>query len=297
MKPLFLYLKNIVLVLLLTFGCLSSIVTSGQNQKISIAIEKSQYGMLFTNIFVNGLPVKAIIDFGDPNRFQLSDTLVKQLQIPIKETNKEAMDVAGNKYKVFDGIIDSVRIGNCTFKNETFSSSPDEMKLVGQQINTEFHAVIGWGFFSDYYITMNYHKNEIIISSIRETPGNVCFFSTLINESSYLIIQSKINCINANLILDTGSPLTLLDSTFYNKNNFFSSDTQVIHLKDTIPLKTILTTFENNSVNISYLIYDITSINFLAVGIIGGDIFDKYKIYIEPKEKMIYFTKEKLSNK
>ncbi len=296
MNPLFLYTKNIVLSLLLTFGCLNSILTFAQNQKIIIAIEKSPYGMLFTDIFVNGLPVKAIIDFGDPNRFQLSDTLLKQFQIPVKETNKIAIDDIGRKYKVFDGIIDSVRIGNCTFKNEPFSSSPDEMKLVGKQINTEFHAVVGWGFFSDYYITMNYRKKEIIISSTSETPGNVCFLSSLINESSYLIMQSKINGIDANLILDTGSPLTLLDSSFYNKNNFFSTDTQVFHLKDTIPLKTISTTFGNNSVAISYLIYDLTPTLFLAVGIIGGDIFDKYEIYIEPKEKMIYFSKEKLSN-
>ncbi|MBU1720977.1 MAG: aspartyl protease family protein, partial [Bacteroidetes bacterium] len=256
------------------------------------SIEKSQYGMLFTTIQVNGNPVNAIIDFGDPNRLQLSETLVKKMHIPVVKTDRVAMDVVGNQYEVNDGIIDSVQVGEWILKNETFSSSPGEMELISRQIDTEFHAVIGWGFFSDYYITMNYHNNQIIVSAIREIPTQFSFSGQLDNQSSYLILQSKINGVPANLILDTGAPLTLLDSSFFANNVFPSTDTQVVHSGDTIPLKTISTTFRSSSVDLSYLIYELSAINFLAVGVIGGDVFDEYQVYIEPVEKWIYFTRE-----
>ena len=291
MKPSFSVRKQVVLTLLILIGCLSTTRTFGLGQKTIISIEKSQYGMLFTNIQVNGKNVKAIIDFGDPNRFQLSETLVKKLKIPLVKTNKAAIGVNG-QYQVYDGVMETVKVGDMVLKDETFSSSPGDMELISSQISTDFQAVVGWGFFSDYYLTMNYSKNEILLSDTRETQVNVCFSANLDSQFSHLVMQSKINGINANLIIDTGAPLSLLDSTFFLMNNIPSSDTVVKHLSDIIPLKTVSTTFISSTVSISYLIYDLTLTRSMAVGIIGGDIFDKYKVYIEPKEKLIYFIKE-----
>ncbi len=291
MKPSFSVRKQVVFPLLILIGFISTTLAFGQGQKTIIPIEKSLYGMLFTNIQVNGKNVKAIIDFGDPNRFQLSETLVKKLKITLVKTNKAAIGVNG-QYQVYDGVMETVKIGDMVLKDETFSSSPGEMELVSSQINTDFQAVVGWGFFSEYYITMNYQKNEIILSGTREKQSNVCFSANLDSQFSHLVMQSKINGINANLIIDTGAPLSLLDSAFFLTNNIPSSDTVIKHLSDIIPLKTISTTFISSTVNISYLIYDLSLTESMAVGIIGGDIFDKYKVYIEPKEKLTYFIKE-----
>lgn len=260
-----------------------------QEKTISIPIEKSKYGMIFTTMNVNGKNVNTIIDFGDPNRFQLSDTLVKQLHISVKKTQKTAMMVTGEKYIVEEGIIDSLKVGETTFRNEIFSSSPNEMKNVSEEIKTEFNAVIGWGFFKNYYITLNYPKNEIVISSEKQTKKEIYFSGTINTISSYLILQGKINGIKTNLILDTGAPVSVIDSVFYFTNKISATDTTVKHLDDTLNMKIIPTTFTDREAKIPYLLYDLRAISMLATGVIGANVFSNYKIFIEPEEKLIFF--------
>jgi len=169
--------------ILVILVCLQNKQGVGQTAETKISVEKSPYGMLFTQIELNGHEVKAIIDFGDPSRFQISDSLVSLLNIPVRSTNKMAMDILGNQYPVNDGIIDSIKIGEMIVKNDSFSSSPKEMKIISQQINTHFDAVVGWGFFSDYYVKMDYHNNTIGIGFSDSSYGTISRSQSYNNDS------------------------------------------------------------------------------------------------------------------
>jgi len=251
----------------------STIIKRSSNQ---IDFEKSDYGLIFTTIQVNGKKVKAMIDFGDPNMLQLSSSFVKNEKIDVKKSNAIAKDVQGNTFKINDGIVSEVIIGQWKHKNIEFSSSPGEIESVSSQINTKFDAVVGWGYFSQYFITMNYNENLFLLHSEKPTITNSNFITNYEKNSNYLSVPIEIKSKKVNLIIDTGSPLSVIDSTFYYKNKI---EEFIFNIGD-----------EEISLNIEIQDMPILS-QINAVGVIGGDFLMKYNIYIDPFEKEITFEK------
>jgi hypothetical protein len=70
----------------------------------SINFQKSDYGLLFTSISVNGTKVKAMIDFGDPNVLQLSSSFVASENIQVNKTEAIAKDLFGNTFEIHEGV-------------------------------------------------------------------------------------------------------------------------------------------------------------------------------------------------
>ena len=146
MKP---YLA--ILVFISLFSCKDPQKRTGTHPLLTppnvINFQKSNYGLLFTTISVNGTKVKAMIDFGDPNVLQLSSSFVASKNIIVKKTKSVAKDLFGNTFEIHEGVAKEVIIGNWEHTNIEFSSSPNEMEAVSKQINTTFNAVVGLGIF------------------------------------------------------------------------------------------------------------------------------------------------------
>ncbi len=117
----------------------------------SIIFEKTNYGLIFTNILVNGKEVKAMIDFGDQHYLQLSSTLVGRLGLAIEPAGYQVADVYGNTYDVNQGTLNKLKVGNWQNESVEFTSQAGEMESVSEQIGTEFNAVVGWGYFKEYF--------------------------------------------------------------------------------------------------------------------------------------------------
>jgi hypothetical protein len=273
MKP---YL--IVLVLLSLLACDNnnkSLVTNNVNYN-TISFEKSDFGLIFTNISVNGTVVKAMIDFGDPNVLQLSSSFVNKKDLEVSKSGAVAKDLFGNTFEINNGIANKVTIGNWESNNIKFSSSPNEMESVSKQINTEFDAVIGWGYFSKYYTQIDYKSNKFVLAEKKVFDDNIMFKSSFNKNSNYLNLPVLINNKKANLILDTGSPISLIDSSYINQREF---EDIVVKLGDKdFPLNLEIQNLEMlNQIN--------------ANGIIGGDFLEKYKVNIDPFKNELSFKK------
>lgn len=286
MKSLKLFSINLMVILLfgiktfisITFICfLTSIHINGQdktNNENIIHIEKSNYGLIFTDIQINGGNVKAMIDFGDPNVLQISSQFVINEGIQVEKTNAVAKDMFGNTFDINKGIANEVVIGNWVDVNVEFSSSPNEMESVAKQINTKFEAVVGWGYFSKYYTEIDYKSN--IFKLYWEKPENKkVLFSSLYNKNSnYLSVPVMINSKEENLIIDTGSPVTVFHSEFYNENGRENLSFDI----------------GNKSFSLEPQAQDLSILKQLnAVGIIGGDFLVEYKVLIDPFGKELIF--------
>lgn len=239
-----------------------------QNQNNNIIyFEKSDYGIIFTNILVNGENVKAMIDFGDPNVLQLSSSLVKKQNLTVHKSNAIAKDVFGNSFSINTGLVNEILIGNWKEKNVKFSSSPNEMESVSKQINTTFKAVIGWGYFSKYYIQMDYKENKFLLSKDELSNNNYFLKTTFNKNSNYLNIPTFINDLNANFIIDTGSPVSLIDSSFMKQKD----------------LKDVNIKLGNKKIDLDLHIQNLEILKQIgANGIIGGDFLTNYKVTIDP---------------
>ncbi|NQX81552.1 MAG: hypothetical protein HRT66_06120 [Flavobacteriaceae bacterium] len=274
-------LPFLALIICFFFSCKN---TNKNNESISskkqinqIDIEKSEYGLIFTNIQVNGKGIKAMIDFGDPHILQLSSGFVKKEKIQVSKTNSVAKDMYGNTFEINEGIANEVIIGSSKESNIKFSSSPNEMESVSEQINTKFEAVVGWGYFSKYYTEINYKSNKFNLYKDKPIGVNTAFSTSYDKKSNYISIPILIKGKKENLIIDTGSSLSMIDSTYYHNNkiddfNFSIGDKEMlidVHVQNLPILKQL------NS-----------------IGIIGGDFLQKYKILIDPFVKKIYFEKQ-----
>jgi len=241
-----------------------------------IDFEKSPYGLIFTTVKVNGTDVKAMIDFGDPNILQLSSRFVEREGISVAPSNAIAQDMYGNTFEINQGIAEEVRVGDWKKNDIQFSSSPGEMESVSEQINTQFDAVVGWGYFSQFYIEMDYKQNKFLLHKKKPTLGAV-YASTVFNKSSnYLSFPVEVQSEKVNLIIDTGSPTSILDSTFYHSSE----------------LKEFSLQFGNQTLPLDFELIDFPMLKQLdAVGIIGGDFLENYIIHIDPFENRIEFVK------
>ena len=234
-----------------------------------IDIEKSDYGLIFTIIQVNGKKIRAMIDFGDPHILQLSSEFIKNEEIQVTKTNDIAKDIFGNTFEINEGII-----GNWKNNNLKFSSSPNEMESVSEQINTKFEAVVGWGYFSQYYTTIDYKANKFELSKKDPNDKNILFKTVYNKNSNYLSIPVVINASKENLIIDTGSPLSVIDSSYYYKNE----------------LTDLSFKLGNKHISIDPHIQNLEMLKQLnAIGIIGGGFLAKYKVIIDPFEMQLSF--------
>jgi hypothetical protein len=226
-----------------------------------INFQKSDYGLLFTTISVNGIKVKAMIDFGDPSILQLSSSFVASENIQVNKTEAVAKDVI---------------IGNWEHTNIEFSSSPNEMKAVSKQINTTFNAVVGWGYFNNKYTQIDYKANRFIVTETKAFKDPILLTTSFHKSSNYLNVPVSINNRKANFIIDTGSPISMIDSSYYQQKQFKD---MAIKLGD----KEVLLNLETQNLEMLHQLN--------AVGIIGGDFLAHYKINIDPLKKELSFKK------
>jgi len=246
-----------------------------------IYFEKSDYGLIFTTIEVNGKKVKAMIDFGDPNVLQLSSSFVEKEEIEVSKSKDIAKDLFGNTFEINEGVANEVIIGEWKNLKLQFSSSPGEMESVAEQINTNFEAVVGWGYFSQYYIEMDYQSNKFQLFKNKPTYKHIDFTTVYNKNSNYLSIPIELKSEKVNLIIDTGAPYSVIDSTFHHD---IKIDNFVFKMGD-------------KSIALPVQIQDFPMLKQLnSIGIIGGNFLAQYKIHIDPFEKNIAFEKQSLVN-
>ena len=273
MKP---YLIVLVYFSLLTFNYNDKNLSKENLDYNTIKFEKSDYGLIFTNISVNGITVKAMIDFGDPNVLQLSSSFVSEQNIDVSKSGAIAKDLFGNTFDINEGIAKEVIIGDWASENIKFASSPNEMESVSKQINTKFNAVIGWGYFSQYYTTLNYKENKFELSKKSKDYDKIQYSIDYSKNSNYLSIPVRIEGSKENLIIDTGSPVTVIDSSYYHNNK----------------LKNLELQLGNTLEKVQPYIQNLEMLKPLnAIGIIGGDLLKKYIVRIDPFKKRLTFIK------
>jgi len=92
-------------------------ISNGQSKTIysepnKITFIKTDYGLIFTTITVNGKDVKAMIDFGDQHKLQLSSTIINELNIITEKAGYQVSDVYGNTWDVKKGTAQKLIVGH-----------------------------------------------------------------------------------------------------------------------------------------------------------------------------------------
>lgn len=256
-------------------------------EKNIIPIEISEYGLLFTEVVVNGEKVKAMIDFGDPHVIMLSGSLVKKQKLKTTTSDRVGYNMNGEELKFFEGSAEQVEVNGLKLSDVDFTSSPGEMEGVSEQIGTRFDAALGWGFFSRYTFTLDYSKAQILLEKGAQVRSGEGFVMDYDKSGNYMTLKADFGEKQGNLIIDTGSPVTYLHSKFLDQpatgKNEYGQDYQQIE-----------TLFGETRLTLNYEMRDLSILaNINAVGIIGGDILKKYQITVDPAKQTMYWVPAK----
>jgi len=246
------------------------------DEPITLKFETSPYGLIFTDIEVNGEPLVAMIDIGDQQRLQVAFSTAEALAIPLEKAGFKAGDINGNQWDVYQGTLNTLKLGEQVFSDVRFSSSRGDIEGVAEQIATDFQAVIGWGFVKDYVVEFDYSNKHIRMSE--HLPQGLLPTMTLAYEDQYgpLIISVKIAGKMRRVMLDTGASVSVFDPQLVK----FGKDNEVsLNLGGEA---ITLTGYEQDLAVLADL---------EVVGILGSDLLHLYKVIINPLSHQVHFVK------
>ena len=258
---------------------------SARAQQTTIPIEISDYGLLFTEINVNGKNLKAMVDFGDPHTLMLSGSAVKDLSIDTEKSDRIGYDINGNELEFFNGAVNELSVHGLKMKNVGFASSPGEMEGVSQQIGTRFDAALGWGFFGSQPFVLDYAKRQIVLLDPNAKPDAAGIEMPYDRSGSYMLVDADFGTKEGKLLVDTGAPVSSLHEGYLSDvatgTNSYGQPSQKV--------KTLLAQMP---FTIEYELRDLSVLEPLkAVGILGGDLLQQYRISIYPNTARMYWKK------
>ncbi|CAM3698131.1 PDZ domain-containing protein [Flavobacterium gelidilacus] len=311
------YRKGVLILILLISNITISQVNNSwysNKDKIIIPFDFSN-NLIILDVFINEVPLKVILDTGTEKNilfsFPSNDTI--ELFNPIK--TKISGVGAG---KAIDALISS----NNKLKIKEFEDNDFTVLILNEnninfisKLGKEINGIIGYTFFKDRLIEIDYDRKKIIIHKNRDYLKKRKFkkFSKLkidlINNKPYVKTNSTFDDENLSikLLLDTG----LSDGLWIFKNDslkipeLFLNDylgfglAGEIHGKRARIEKLQFSNFEFEEVLVAYpdsLSFNNVNLIFGRNGSIGGELLKRFHLFIDYKEQLLYLKKSQSYN-
>ena len=246
------------------------------DEPITFKFEISPYGLIFTDIEADGEPMLAMIDIGDQQKLQIAFSTAEALVIPLEKAGFKAGDINGNQWDVYQGTLNTLKLGEQVFSDVSFSSSRGDIEGVAEQISTDFEAVIGWGFLQDYVVEFDYRNK--FIRMYEQPPQGLLPTSTLTYEDQYgpLILEVMLDDTVQRVMLDTGASVSVFDPQLVK----FGKDNEVSF------------NLGGEAITLTGYEQDLAVLADLeVVGILGSDLLHRYKVMINPFSHQMHFVK------
>ena len=311
------YRKGVLILILLISNIAISQVNNSwysNKDKITIPFDFSN-NLIILDVFINEVPLKVILDTGTEKNilfsFPSNDTI--ELFNPIKTK------ISGvGSGKAIDALISS----NNKLKIKEFEDNDFTVLILNEnninfisKLGKEVNGIIGYTFFKDRLIEIDYDKKKIIIHKNRDYLKKRKFkkFSKLkidlINNKPYVKTNSTFDDENLSLklLLDTG----LSDGLWIFKNDSlkipepFLNDylgfglAGEIHGKRARIEKLQFSNFEFEEVLVAYpdsLSFNNVNLIFGRNGSIGGELLKRFHLFIDYKEQLLYLKKSQSYN-
>lgn len=311
------YRKGVLILILLISNIAISQVNNSwysNKDKITIPFDFSN-NLIILDVFINEVPLKVILDTGTEKNilfsFPSNDTI--ELFNPIK-TKISGVGTG----KAIDALISS----NNKLKIKEFEDNDFNVLILNEnninfisKLGKEVNGIIGYTFFKDRLIEIDYDKKKIIIHKNRDYLKKRKFkkFSKLkidlINNKPYVKTNSTFDDENLTLklLLDTG----LSDGLWIFKNDSlkipepFLNDylgfglAGEIHGKRARVEKLQFSNFEFEEVLVAYpdsLSFNNVNLIFGRNGSIGGELLKRFHLFIDYKEQLLYLKKSQSYN-
>jgi hypothetical protein len=239
-------------------------------------IQISPYNLVFTKIKINGKEILALVDSGSFRTVELSSTLANELKLSLTETTKVARRYEGKDYPLKSGRIDMLAIGDYEKRNVEIDVIEGDIENISKQVNTNFEAILGWGFLSQYYALIDYKNLSLQFSESPITLGNEKLSINYLVSNNVPVIKGLIDNQPVNLLFDTGAPMCNIDLSIASAPKGEKVSKAVVIEKDKLLLE--------------WRVKDLSAIkkSLDCVGVIGNNLLKGYAVYFDTKNKVIH---------
>ena len=181
-----------------------------------VAVEVSDYPLVFVPIRVNGRQVRALLDTGSSSAVRLSSRLAQELKLVLVADAKTTMQgLDGRRLALERGRLDTLSIGGILGKDVLAEVAGDRVESISAQVGTSFDVVLGWGFLSHYHFVLDYRKRLLLLSNGPLPPPSGQGRTVPYSIANRLpVVATKISGQDVKLLLDTGAPMCNLDAEF-----------------------------------------------------------------------------------
>jgi hypothetical protein len=240
------------------------------------AIQISPYNLIFTKIKINGREVLGLIDSGSFRTVELSLTLAKELKLSLTETTKVARRYEGKDFHLQSGRIESLTIGDYEKRNLEIDVIEGDIENISKQVNTDFEAILGWGFLSQHYTLLDYKNLSMQFSESPIAPGDIKLSINYLVINNVPVIKGFIDNQPVSLLFDTGAPMCNIDLSIAGAPKGEKVLKDVVIEKTRLPLE--------------WRVKDLSAIkkSLECAGVIGNNLLKGYAVYFDTKNKVIH---------
>lgn len=267
--------------LILLLALVSSLTAEPADAEV-LKFDKSPYGLLFADIVVNGVPVTAMIDFGDPYVLQLASSFLDEHGIAVEPTGQYAFYADGTQFEMKEGTVEVVEIGGQRLLDQTFGSAAGEIDAVAEQVGTPFRAAVGWGFFGSRTFLLDYSDRAFRMDlevcpagetgRVKREPGD-----------RYLIIEGRVANRDARFLIDTGSPVNAVHTDLANEVTEHGTPASIPHAAGMVPGTTMMLSLGELQLEATFEHSDLSALEPLgAQAILGAPFLSMVRLCHEP---------------
>lgn len=240
-------------------------------------IERSESNLVFTKLKINGKEVRALIDSGSFRSVQLSGALAEELQVPLADTETVARRHEGKDLHVRTGRIATLTLGEFEQHDVAVQVIEGDIENIARQVQTDFQAILGWGFLSQFYIAIDYPHSTMRWSDGPLELGAEKWKTGYAVVNNAPVVDGTFDGQQVKFLFDTGAPRCTIDASLAGES----------------PAGTITksATIENKTFSTDWKIKDLSAIkkSLGCLGVLGNDLLKNYAVYFVPERRMIYF--------
>jgi hypothetical protein len=196
--------------------------------------------------------------------------------------------VDGASHELLEGTVRDVVIGGLTLQEVTFGAAPGEIDAVAEQVGTPFEAVVGWGFFGDRQFVLDYAARAFDLQ-VDACPADADAAVVRRPGSSHLVVDGRIAGRDAGLLIDTGSPVNVVDADALARTAESGETARIEHVAGTVEGRRLPVRIGALDTHLVFDVTDLAALDPMGVdAVLGGDFLRSVRICHDPADNSLH---------
>jgi len=262
----------------------------------SVAVQRSDYLLVFTNVEVNGHSTLALLDSGGSTGIQLAASLANQLGLALQDTTDQRSRLDTTARQRQTGTLATFALGDYRVGPVTFDALEGDVERIAQQVGTSFEAILGWQFLAQFYSVLDYARGRLDFedtssSASPTAPPAAALALDITPAGGVPLVAARVDSTEVRFVLDTGAPISTLDKSLVDSLGSARGSTSVLLQGQRIPLDLREVVFGDQRLQIGFLAKELGALKPLgASGALGTTLLGQYRLVLDGPARRAYLV-------